>query len=35
MGSYMEHLTTNDEAAKNRLMKDLQCHVATIYRSPP
>ena len=23
MGSYMEHLTTNDEAAKDRLMKGL------------
>ena len=23
MGSYMEHITTNDEAAKDRLMKGL------------
>ena len=25
MGSYMEHITTDDEAAKDRLMKGLDC----------
>ena len=29
MGSYLEHITANDEAAKDRLMKGLDGCVAT------